>query len=103
MDFSSYMLDFGICERFKEDILESLHYGIDIPAQLLLFDAFPDAAGQTEIQTSVRVTLSNVTNLLVVFPRHSNDMVVMQNPMYQNLQLMITIRTSPIERYQYLV
>ena len=43
----------------------------------------------------VRATLSNVTNLSVVFPRHPNDMTVMQNPMYQNLQLRIDNKNFP--------
>ena len=94
-DFSSHMAGFGICDRSKQAILDVLAGGINIPAQYLSFDAFPDAAGPTGIQTSVRATLSNVTNLSVVFPRHPNDMTVMQNPMYQNLQLRIDNKNFP--------
>ena len=94
-DFSSHMAGFGICEQSKKDIMEELNKGIDIPAQYLTFDSFPDAANVNGIQTSLRATLSNVTNLSVVFPRHANDITVMQNPMYQNLQLRIDNKNFP--------
>jgi len=69
----------------KNDITEALTLGIDVPAQYLSFYSFPDAANLNRIQTSLCATLSNVTNLSVVFPRHTNDITVMQNPMYQNM------------------
>lgn len=94
-DFTSHMCGFGICDQSKAEIYSTLQRGIDVPAQYLSFDAFPDAAGLNGIQTSVRATLSNVTNISVVFPRHSNDITVMQNPMYQNMQLRIDNKNFP--------
>ncbi len=94
-DFSSHMCGFGICEQSKNEITQELLKGIDIPAQYLSFDSFPDAAGLNGIQTSLRSTLSNTTNISVVFPRHANDITVMQNPMYQNLQLRIDNKNFP--------
>ena len=94
-DFSSHMCGFGICEASKHDITQELVKGIDIPAQYLSFDSFPDAPGKNGIQTSLRSTLSNATNLSVVFPRHVNDITVMQNPMYQNMQLRIDNKNYP--------
>ena len=94
-DFSSHMSGFGICEKSKQEIMQELAKGIDVPAQYLSFDSFPDSANLNGIQTSLRATLSNVTNLSVVFPRHANDFTVMQNPMYQNLQLRIDNKNYP--------
>ena len=94
-DFTSHMCGFGICDQSKLEILNTLEQGIDVPAQYLSFDAFPDSAGVNGIQSSVRATLSNVTNISVVFPRHSNDITVMQNPMYQNMQLRIDNKNFP--------
>ena len=94
-DFSSHMCGFGICEQSKQEITQELIKGIDVPAQYLSFDSFPDSANLNGIQTSLRSTLSNVTNLSVVFPRHPNDITVMQNPMYQNLQLRIDNKNYP--------
>ena len=94
-DFSSHMCGFGICEKSKQEITQELIKGIDVPAQYLSFDSFPDSANVNGIQTSLRSTLSNVTNLSVVFPRHANDITVMQNPMYQNLQLRIDNKNYP--------
>ncbi|MBQ8206635.1 MAG: hypothetical protein IJZ77_04155, partial [Bacilli bacterium] len=94
-DFSSHMAGFGICEQSKQEIMQELAKGIDVPAQYLTFDSFPDAANVNGIQTSLRATLSNVANLSVVFPRHANDITVMQNPMYQNLQLRIDNKNYP--------
>ena len=94
-DFSSHMCGFGICEQSKNEIAQELIKGIDIPAQYLSFDSFPDSPGINGIQTSLRSTMSNITNLSVVFPRHPNDITVMQNPMYQNLQLRIDNKNYP--------
>lgn len=94
-DFSSHMAGFGICKESKATIYQELAKGIDIPAQYLSYDSFPDTPNVNGIQTNVRATLSNVTNLSIVFPRHANDMTVMQNPMYQNLQLRIDNKPFP--------
>ena len=54
-----------------------------------MYDGFPDAANSRGIQTNLRVTLSNVTSLSIVFPKHSNDLTVFENPCYDGLQLRI--------------
>ena len=94
-NFESHMAGFGICAQSMQSILQELQNGIDIPAQMLTYDSFPKAATERGIQSSVRTTLSNCTNLSVVFPKNPNDMTVFENPMYDNLQLRIDNKNYP--------
>lgn len=94
-DFSSHMAGFGVCEQSMKEIIEYLTSGISIPAQMLVYDSFPKAANERGIQSSVRSTLSNVTNLSVLFPKNPSDVTVFDNPVYENLQLRIDNKNYP--------
>ena len=94
-DFSSHMAGFGVCEQSMKQIMETLSHGIHIPAQYLTYDSFPDACGVHGIKSALRATLSNVSTATIVFPKHSNDMTVMENPMYKDLQLRIDNKNFP--------
>ena len=94
-DFSSHMAGHGVCEDSMKEIIGVLQEGINIPAQMLVYDSFPKAANERGVQSSVRTTLSNVTNLSVVFPKNPNDTTVFENPVYDNLQLRIDNKAYP--------
>ena len=94
-EFSSHMAGFGVCEQSLKEIAAVLAEGIAIPSQILMYDGFPDAANSRGIQTNLRATLSNVTSLSIVFPKHSNDLTVFENPCYDGLQLRINNKNYP--------
>ena len=94
-EFSSHMAGFGICEQSMREIAEILSDGLIIPSQILMYDGFPDAANSRGIQTNLRATLSNVVSLSIVFPKHSNDLTVFENPVYDGLQLRINNKNYP--------
>ena len=89
------MCGFGVCQQSLTEIMDVLKEGIVIPTQYLTYDSFPDSAKERGIKSTVRATLSNVTNISVVFPKHANDITVMENPMYENLQLRIDNKPFP--------
>ena len=89
------MCGFGVCQQSLTEITDVLKEGIVIPTQYLTYDSFPDSAKERGIKSTVRATLSNVTNISVVFPKHANDITVMENPMYENLQLRIDNKPFP--------
>ena len=94
-EFSSHMAGFGVCEQSLKEIVEVLSEGLIIPSQILIYDGFPDAANSRGIQTNLRATLSNVTSLSIVFPKHANDLTVFENPVYEGLQLRINNKNYP--------
>ena len=94
-EFSSHMAGFGVCEESLREIAEVLNSGLAIPSQILYYDGFPDAANTRGIQTNLRATLSNVTSLSIVFPKHANDLTVFENPVYDGLQLRINNKNYP--------
>ena len=94
-EFSSHMAGFGVCEQSLKEIVEVLSQGLVIPSQILIYDGFPDAANVRGIQTNLRATLSNVTSLSIVFPKHANDLTVFENPVYEGLQLRINNKNYP--------
>ena len=94
-EFSSHMAGFGICEQSIKDIAAVLAEGIAIPSQILYYDSFPDAANARGIQSNLRATLSNVTSLSIVFPKHANDLTCFENPVYDGLQLRINNKNYP--------
>ena len=94
-EFSSHMAGFGVCEQSLKEIVQVLSEGLVIPSQILMYDGFPDAANSRGIQTNLRATLSNVVSLSIVFPKHSNDLTVFENPVYDGLQLRINNKNYP--------
>ena len=94
-EFSSHMAGFGVCEQSIKEIASILADGIAIPSQILMYDGFPDSPNSRGIQTNLRATLSNVTSLSIVFPKHSNDLTVFENPVYDGLQLRINNKNYP--------
>ena len=68
-----------------------------IPAQQLIYNAFPTAPTSAGIQSTLNMPVSNCCNMSVVFPKFDNDFTVFQNPTYQNLQLVVNGKTYPDE------
>ena len=89
------MCGFGVCQQSLDEIMSILKDGINIPTQFLTYDSFPDTAKERGLKSTVRATLSNATNISVVFPKHPNDITVFENPMYENLQLRIDNKPFP--------
>ena len=94
-ELSSHMAGFGVCEQSLKEIVEVLSDGIVIPSQILIYDSFPDSPNSRGIQSNLRATLSNVTSLSIVFPKHANDLTVFENPVYEGLQLRINNKNYP--------
>ena len=94
-ELTSHMCGFGVCQQSLSEIMEVLKDGINIPTQFLTYDSFPDSAKERGVKSTVRATLSNATNISIVFPKHANDITVFENPMYENLQLRIDNKPFP--------
>ena len=68
-----------------------------IPSQQLDYNAFPIAATQAGIQSTINMPVSNTTCISIAFPKHDNDYTVFENPIYSNLQLTVNGRNIPDE------
>ncbi|KAI5533007.1 protein of unknown function (DUF3447) [Trichomonas vaginalis G3] len=85
----SNMYGFKISERSKQSIYNLFKQPVYIPSQELNYNAFPLAATQAGIQSTLNIPLDNVTCFSVMFPKHDNDYTVFENPIYDNCQLTV--------------
>ena len=85
----STMMGFNVHPSTKEFIKELLAEPMIMPAQQLSFNTFPIAANEGGIDSTINIPVSNATCMSVVFPKYANDYTVLENPMYDNLQLTI--------------
>ena len=68
-----------------------------IPSQQLDYNAFPIAATQAGIQSTINMPVTNTTCISIMFPKHDNDYTVFENPIYSNLQLTVNGKNMPDE------
>ena len=93
----SNMQGYGVCEATRQGIEDILREGIIIPSQKVDYHAFPIAAAQNGIKSTLNIPLINVTTMSVLFPKHHNDLTVFENPVYQNCYLNIGGKNFPDE------
>jgi len=93
----SNMYGFSVREKTLKAIYEMFNTPYIIPSQQLDYYAFPIAASAAGIQTSINIPVSNCSCMSVVFPKHDNDITIMENPIYSNLQLTVNGKNMPDE------
>ena len=93
----SNMFGFGITEAAKQNIREALRTPVIIPSQQIEYQAFPISTTENGIQTTVNLPLNNVTGISIMFPKNARDMTCFENPMLQNVQLVIDNKNYPSE------
>ena len=96
----SNMFGFGVKEQTLQEIKNIINQtpgGLVIPAQQLDYNAFPLAANESGIQSTINMPLFNVTCVTVVFPKHANDYTCFDNPIYNNVQITIAGQNYPDE------
>ena len=91
------MFGFGINESAKQAIRESLHSSVILPSQQIEYQAFPISTTENGIQTTVNLPLNNVTGISIMFPKNARDYTCFENPMLQNVQLVIDNKNFPSE------
>ena len=93
----SNMFGHGITQASLQSIANTLSQGLIIPSQELEYNAFPIAATAAGIQSNINVPLHNTTCMSILFPKHNNDRTVFENPVYDNLQLIVDGKNFPDE------
>ena len=93
----SNMFGFGINDASKAAIRQSLNNPLIIPSQQIEYQAFPISTTENGIQTTVNLPLNNVTGISIMFPRNARDYTCFENPMLQNVQLVIDNKNYPSE------
>ena len=93
----SNMYGFSITADAAEKVMKMFESGVNIPSQQLDYNAFPLAATEAGIQSTVNMPITNTTCIAVMFPKHNNDYTVFENPIYDNVQLTVNGRNIPDE------
>ena len=93
----SNMFGFGITEASKQAIRDALRNPVILPSQQIEYQAFPISTTENGIQTTVNLPLNNVTGISIMFPKNARDLTCFENPMLQNVQLVIDNKNYPSE------
>lgn len=91
----STMYGFNVHPASKEYIKSLFAEPMIMPSQQISFHTFPHAANDGGIDSTLTIPVSNATCMSIVFPKYSNEYTVLENPMYQNLQLTVNSDTYP--------
>jgi hypothetical protein len=83
----SNMSGFKVRDSTFRRLYEMFREPCYIPAEYLEYNAFPTAPNSGGLQSTQNLSLSNVKDIYIMFPRHSNDYTVFENPCIQNFQL----------------
>lgn len=97
LSLKSTMYGFNVTPSTLQHIAKIFDTPQIIPSQQLDYYAFPIAATAAGIQSSINIPVTNCTCMSVVFPKNDNDMTVMENPIYSNLQLTVDGKNMPDE------
>ncbi len=93
----SNMYGFGVTEASLQHIYEVFSTPQVIPSQQLDYNAFPLSATASGIQSTINMPINNTSCISIMFPKHSSDYTVFENPIYSNLQLNVNGRNLPDE------
>ena len=97
LSLKSNMYGFKCKASALQKIIEIFSTPQIIPSQQLDYNAFPIAATQSGIQSTINMPVFNCTCISVMFPKHDNDYTVFENPIYSNLQLTVNGTNMPDE------
>lgn len=75
-------------EKYKEKPLI-------IPAQICSYQSFSQKPNQTNVSCNTTYAMTNVSNIVFLFPRTSNEVTVSKNPHLSAIQLQIDGKTFP--------
>ena len=93
----SNMYGFNVTSESLQKIAQLFTTPQIIPSQQLDYNAFPIAATQAGIQSTINMPVTNTTCISIMFPKHDNDYTVFENPVYNNLQLTVNGKNMPDE------
>ena len=93
----SNMYGFSVTSESLQRIRQMFDTPQIIPSQQLDYNAFPIAATQAGIQSTINMPVTNTTCISIMFPKHDNDYTVFENPIYSNLQLTVNGKNMPDE------
>ena len=93
----SNMYGFNVTDASLNRIAQMFSTPQIIPSQQLDYNAFPIAATQAGIQSTINMPVTNTTCISIMFPKFDNDFTVFENPIYNNLQLTINGKNMPDE------
>ena len=93
----SNMYGFKCKESALRKVYEIFQTPQIIPSQYLDYNAFPIAATQSGIQSTINMPVFNTSCISIMFPKHDNDYTVFENPIYSNLQLTVNGTNMPDE------
>ena len=93
----SNMYGFNITSESLSKIAQLFSTPQIIPAQQLDYNAFPIAATSAGIQSTINMPVCNTTCISIMFPKYDNDYTVLENPIYNNLQLTVNGKNMPDE------
>ena len=93
----SNMYGFNITSESLSKIAQLFSTPQIIPSQQLDYNAFPIAATSAGIQSTINMPVCNTTCISIMFPKYDNDYTVLENPIYNNLQLTVNGKNMPDE------
>lgn len=97
LSLKSNMCGFGITDKSLAEIKQILSSPIPILSQQLEYDTFNSLPTGNGITATISRPLINATAISIMFPKHSNDITVFENPMYKDVQLTIGSENYPSE------
>ncbi len=94
---TSTMYGFSVNSESLNSIAQAFQTPMIIPSQQLVYNSFPIPPTAAGIQSTLNMPVSNCCSMSVVFPKYDNEYTVFQNPIYQNLQLLVNGINYPDE------
>ena len=87
MKMESCMSGFKVCDETLRQAAQLFSDPCYIPSQHLFFNTFPQKANEGGLETTLNAPFENVTDMMIMFPKRSNDITVFENPMIDNFYL----------------
>jgi hypothetical protein len=85
----SNMMGFKVRDSALSQIYNIFKEPCYIPAEYLEYNAFPTPPGASGLQSTTNTALNNVKDIYVMFPKHSNDYTVFENPCINQFALRV--------------
>ena len=86
--------------NIKDSVLKTLaekyrEKPLIIPAQMCSYQSFSQKPNQSSISCNTTYAMTNVSNIIFLFPRTSNEVTVSKNPHLTSIQLQVDGKTFP--------
>lgn len=97
--FQSHINGFGLNEMAKRAIAQAIGSELIIPAQFIDVNNLGQAPTASGVNSNTTFSVTNCSNMLVAFPRTSNQITVFSNPHLAAIQLNINNKNVPIKPF----